>query len=152
MNEMALETTIEYKSIGNAKLARPGSPRIGSFLIHSTPLTIFIINMRQGTVSINGPMTREEKARIATIGTPRTGISREKLASTKRQTSIIRAWQEYRNVIEDDIVHTRAQCLTCRRRSILPDLVATMTLASVSITFLPLRRTSLCRRAMYDKI
>ena len=99
-----LEKAIEYKVDWERELARRKAHAIEAPDPIPHPDDI-IINMRQGTVSINGPMTREEKQ------------DREELCARKQEFEAELAQlktdledperQEYRSVIEDHIVHTQ---------------------------------------------
>jgi len=99
-----LETAIEYKVDWERELARRKAHAIEAPDPIPHPDDI-IINMREGTVIINGPMTREEKQDLDEISA--------KIQEFKGELAQLKAdlddpsMQEYRNVIEDDIVHTR---------------------------------------------
>jgi len=99
-----LETTIEYKIDWERELARRKAHGIEAPDPIPHPDDI-IINMRQGTVSINGPMTREEKQDRDDLHAKKQEFEGE-LAQLKADLDDP-SMQEYRNVIEDDIVHTR---------------------------------------------
>lgn len=99
-----LETAIEYKVDWERELARRKAHAIEAPDPIPHPDDI-CINMRQGTVSINGPMTREEKQDRDDLHAKIQEFE-EELAQLKADLDDP-SMQEYRNVIEDEIVHTR---------------------------------------------
>ncbi len=99
-----LEKTIEYKVEWERELTRRRAHGVEAPDPIPHPDDI-IINMRQGTVSINGPMTREEKQDRDDLHAKKQEFI-EELAQLKADLNDP-SMQEYKSVIEDDIVHTR---------------------------------------------
>ena len=98
-----METAITYKIEWDKELAR--RERLG--IIAPEPLPHpdhVVIDMRNGTVSIKGPMTREEKAEFDQWAARKTELERE-LAELK-QMLIDEPDYPYRKFVEDDIQHT----------------------------------------------
>ena len=99
-----LEKTIEYKIDWDRELARRKAHGIEAPDPIPHPDDI-IIDMRQGTVSINGPMTREEKQGLDDLQAKKQEFE-EELAQLETELNDP-DMQECRDVIEDDIARTR---------------------------------------------
>ena len=99
-----LEKTIEYKIDWERELARRKAHGIEAPDPIPHPDDI-IIDMRQGTVSINGPMTREEKQGLDDLQAKKQEFE-EELAQLETELNDP-DMQECRDVIEDDIARTR---------------------------------------------
>ena len=99
-----LEKTIEYKIDWERELARRKAHGIEAPDPIPHPDDI-IIDMRQGTVSINGPMTREEKQGLDDLQAKKQEFE-EELAQLETELNDP-DMQEHKSVIQDDIARTR---------------------------------------------
>ncbi len=99
-----LEKTIEYKIDWERELARRKAHGIEAPDPIPHPDDI-IIDMRQGTVSINGPMTREEKQGLDDLHAKKQEFE-EELAQLETELNDP-DMQEHKSVIQDDIARTR---------------------------------------------